>query len=231
MPTWLTPSVDPSQFLGTPNDSSALQMALRLGTAFLCGCAIATIYWAVRPREKFLPTFPPTLVLLSILCAMLPLVIGQNVAWAFGLVGALSIVRFRTVVDDTYDITFVIFAVLVGMAVGADQITVALVGISVMGLAAALVRPRSGNSGPVTPQDTRLEIRLAVGRDPQLLFHEVFDALTSKVEFTSGSTSKQGASLDLQYRVRLRSDVDPVEVLNRLNLLEGVQSVDLRPAR
>lgn len=231
MPTWLTDSVDPTQLIGTPTDSTALQMAVRLGTAFLCGCAIATIYWAVRPREKFLPSFPPTLVLLAILCAMLPLVIGQNVAWAFGLVGALSIVRFRTVVDDTYDITFVIFAVLVGMAVGADQITVALVGMSVMGIAAALIRPRGGKNGPTSPKDARLEVRLAVGRDPQLLFREVFDTLMSNVEFTSGATSKQGASLDLQYRVRIRPDVDPIEVLNRLNLLEGVQSVDLRPGR
>lgn len=230
MPTWLTESVDTTQLLGTPAESSAIQMALRLGTAFFCGCVIAAIYWGVRPRDKFMPTFPPTLVLLSILCAMLPLVIGQNVAWAFGLVGALSIVRFRTVVEDTHDITFVIFAVLVGMAVGADQITVALVGMTVTGLAAFLIRP-SGTGRGAMSNGARLEIRLGVGRDPDVLFRAVFEDLLSKVDFSSGSTSKQGASLDLQYLVQLRPNANPTDLLNRLNLIEGVQSVELRPQR
>ena len=227
MPTWLTESVNATELMGTPVDSNALQMAMRLGMAFLCGCAIAGIYWAVRPREKFMPTFPPTLVLLAILCAMLPLVIGQNVAWAFGLVGALSIVRFRTVVEDTHDITFVIFAVLVGMAVGADQLTVAVVGTAVTGLAAFVVRPRYSSSQSFS-RGAKLQIRLGAGRDPETVFKEVFAKSLSRVEFLAGSTSKQGASLDLTYCVYLNTDTAPTDVINQLNLLEGVQSVELQ---
>ncbi|QDT12616.1 DUF4956 domain-containing protein [Planctomycetes bacterium K23_9] len=229
MPTWLT-DISATELMGTPGDSDALQMAMRLGTAFLCGSAIAIIYWGVRPREHFMPTFPATLVLLAILCAMLPLVIGQNVAWAFGLVGALSIVRFRTVVDDTHDITFVIFAVLVGMAVGADQLTVAVVGIAVTGTAAFIVRPRYP-SGPNLGNNAKLQIRLGVGRDPDVVFQDVFAKSLSKVDFFSGATSKQGASLDLIYRVSLAANASPTELINQLNLIEGVQSVELRRGR
>ena len=75
-------------------------------------------------------------MLLSILIAMVTQVIGDNVARAFSLVGALSIVRFRTVVRDTVDTAFVIFAVAVGMAVGANHPSVALSGIAIVGLAA-----------------------------------------------------------------------------------------------
>ena len=60
-------------------------------------------------------------MLLSILIAMVTQVIGDNIARAFSLVGALSIVRFRTVVRDTQDTAFVIFAVAVGMAMGANN--------------------------------------------------------------------------------------------------------------
>jgi len=60
-------------------------------------------------------------------------VIGDNVARAFSLVGALSIVRFRTVVRDTQDTAYVIFAVVVGMAVGANDLWVSLIGIGVVG--------------------------------------------------------------------------------------------------
>ena len=78
-------------------------------------------------------SFVVTLVLLTILIAMVTQVIGDNVARAFSLVGALSIVRFRTVVRDTQDTAYVIFAVAVGMAVGANHPLVALCGLVVVG--------------------------------------------------------------------------------------------------
>ncbi len=130
MPDWL------KQTLGSDLEISPWLMTVRLLLAFACGGVIAGIYRLVRRRDVIAPTIAPTLVLLAILCAMLPQVIGENVARAFGLVRALSIVRFRTVVEDTLDIAFVIFAVLVGMAVGADHLAVALVGIGVVGVAA-----------------------------------------------------------------------------------------------
>ena len=224
---WLNETINATEWMGTPGESDVWQMAIRLGTAFLCGCVIAGIYWCVRKREQLMPTFPATLVLLTILCAMLPLVIGQNVAWAFGLVGAMSIVRFRTVVEDTHDITFVIFAVLVGMAVGADRLSVALVGIAVTGSAAFLVRPR-GSGGNDWLRDAKLRIRLGAGRDPEIVFEDIFARSLSKVELSIGATSKQGASLDLTYRVRLQPDLKPTDLINQLNLIEGVQSVELR---
>ena len=227
---WLNESMRGTEWMGTPGESDVLQMTIRLGTAFFCGCLIAGIYWSVRKREQLMPTFPATLVLLTILCAMLPLVIGQNVAWAFGLVGAMSIVRFRTVVEDTHDITFVIFAVLVGMAVGADRLSVALVGIAVTGVAAFLVRPKgSGSDG--WRRDAKLRVRLGAGRDPEVVFEDVFARSLSKAELSLGATSKQGAALDLTYRVRLQPDMKPTDLINQLNLIDGVQSVELRSAR
>ena len=73
---------------------------------------------------------------------MVTQVIGDNIARAFSLVGALSIVRFRTVVRDTQDTAFVIFAVVVGMAAGARDLVVAGIGIVVIGAAAFLMRPK-----------------------------------------------------------------------------------------
>ena len=102
----------------TPAIGSSLAVLGRLVTAALLGGVVALIYTRTRPvREE--SSFTVTLVLLSILIAMVTQVIGDNVARAFSLVGALSIVRFRTVVRDTQDTAFVIFAVGVGMAVGA----------------------------------------------------------------------------------------------------------------
>ncbi|GAB5406095.1 MAG: DUF4956 domain-containing protein [Aureliella sp.] len=226
---WLTDTdaiqtMTENSWLGSPASSTPLQMALRLSTAFACGFAIATVYRLVRTKGQSPGSFPATLVLLCILCAMLPLVIGQNVAWAFGLVGALSIVRFRTVIEDTHDITFVIFAVLVGMAVGADRLVVAIVGIVVTSIAAAIVRPR--NTSRSTGKGSRLEIRIGIGNDPATLLHPILSNFSDRFELIEGSTSKQGVSLDLVYRLTL--DGGETDLLNQLNLVDGVQSVKLR---
>ncbi len=235
MPEWLTnfdwltgsdavQTVAENSWLGSPASSTPLQMALRLGTAFACGFTIATVYRLVRNKSQPPGSFPATLVLLCILCAMLPLVIGQNVAWAFGLVGALSIVRFRTVVEDTHDITFVIFAVLVGMAVGADRLVVAMVGILVTSIAAAIVRPRDTSRS--SSKGARLEVRIGIGNDPAVLLHPILSNFSTRFELMEGSTSKQGVSLDLVYRLVLNGG--ETDLLNQLNLVDGVQSVKLR---
>ena len=76
---------------------------IRLVTATLLGGVVAWIYRSTRERSDVTPSLSATLVLLSVLIAMVTQVIGDNLARAFGLVGALSIVRFRTVVRDTED--------------------------------------------------------------------------------------------------------------------------------
>ena len=92
-------------------------IVLRLIVAMVFGGVVAFVYR--RARRVPGGSFTTTLILLAILIAMVTQVIGDNVARAFSLVGALSIVRFRTVVRDTQDTAYVIFSVAVGMAVGA----------------------------------------------------------------------------------------------------------------
>jgi len=97
-------------------------LAWRIGMAVILGVAVAAIYRWARRGEAIQPTFLTTLVLLAAVIAMATQVIGDNVARAFSLVGALSVVRFRTVVKDTQVTAFVIFAVVVGMASGANHL-------------------------------------------------------------------------------------------------------------
>src|SRR5687768_17796328 len=123
--------------------SHPFDITIRLATAVLMGGVVAMLYRMTRGSDEAAPTFPATLVLLAVLIAMVTQVIGTNLARAFGLVGALSIVRFRTVVRDTQDTAFVIFAVVVGMAAGAQAFTITALGLIVGGIAAAVVRTKT----------------------------------------------------------------------------------------
>ena len=211
------------------NTSALLLMVVRLVLAFVLGLAIAWVYRRARPANGEADSFGVTLVLLTILIAMVTQVIGDNVARAFSLVGALSIVRFRTVVRDTQDTAYVIFAVAIGMAMGANHPTVALCGLAVVGGAALLLRKRSMKLPP--PPDEQLSyallVRLPIGRDADALLGATLDQFVSGRRLVSVTTARQGMSIDASYHAALRGDNYASALVNALNRLDGVQNVEL----
>jgi hypothetical protein len=199
-------------------------VVVRLLIAVLAGLLVVWVYRRTT-RHAELGTFPTTLVLLCVLIAMVTQVIGDSVARAFSLVGALSIVRFRTVVRDTRDTAFVVFAVVMGMAIGAQNLWVATIGIVVTGAAAFLVgrieAPRHGHYQP----PLLLVVRVGFGLDPEQLLGSTFDAHLSERKLMSVSTAKQGSALQAIYETRLKPDASAVDLVNAMNSTEGVQEV------
>jgi hypothetical protein len=221
MPEWLSTSLSLSSAV------PPAQMAIRLLVATLYGFCVAAIFRASHGRTKTESgTLVATLVLLSILIAMVSMVIGDNVARAFSLVGALSIVRFRTVVEDTRDTAFVIFAVIVGMAAGAGLLLVPLMGIPIVGLVAILLS-RGQVSQSSRADESSLVIRLGLGRDPESTLQGVLTNHLENYRLIAVETARQGSAIDLSYRVRLRSQSAMSALVNELNQVEGVQSVTL----
>src|SRR5262245_1620271 len=173
-------------------------IVIRLVAAAVLGGAVALIYRATRPGSAVTQAFLRTLVLLSIMIAMVTQVIGTNVAMAFSLVGALSIVRFRTVVRDIEDTAFVICAVVIGMAAGASQARLALTGVVVVWLAASGMRSRP----PSTPDALAwftLSVRVGLGHAAETLIGGTLDKCASDRRVMSMATARQGMSIDITY--------------------------------
>jgi len=208
--------------------TSPLEVAIRLGAALLGGIVVSWIYRATRSNLAIAPSFPGTLVLLSVLIAMVTGVIGDSVARAFSLVGALSIVRFRTVVRDTQDTAYVIFAVVVGMAVGTNNFVAAVIGIGVVAIAAFITAQRAKSSVELAEDAPEFSLKVIVGLGSNL------DALSSAAgshiesrRLQSFRTTRQGAALEAEYIVRLRPGSSAADVVRTLNHLDGVQSVEI----
>lgn len=199
---------------------------IRLVLAMLLGGVVALVYRFTRAADEVAPSFTVTLVLLAILIAMVTQVIGDNVARAFSLVGALSIVRFRTVVRDTQDTAYVIFAVSVGMAVGAGHPLLAISGIAVVALAAFLMR-RGAVAMPARHDPFLLNLRLGLGHDATTLLGPTFDSFLLARHLLSIGTAKQGMTIELSYRAALQNEADAEGFVKALNRLEGVQGVSL----
>jgi hypothetical protein len=210
-----------------PVPGGGLAVLVRLVVAMLLGGAVTLVYRFTRAADEAAPSFTVTLVLLSILIAMVTQVIGDNVARAFSLVGALSIVRFRTVVRDTQDTAYVIFAVAVGMAVGAGHPGLATSGIGVVAAAAFLMR-RGAVALPGRHDPYVLRLRLGLGHDAGAVLAPTFDTYLLTRHLLSIETAKQGMALELAYRAALKKDDEAGELVKALNRLEGVQGVSLQ---
>jgi hypothetical protein len=205
-----------------PGGAVAGDVALRLAAALVLGSVVAWIYR--RSRHEPASSFTVTLVLLSVLIAMVTQVIGDNIARAFSLVGALSIVRFRTVVRDTQDTAYVIFSVAVGMAVGAASLWVAVAGIAVVGAAALLMRTAVRETTALTH---RIMVRVTIGRDVEQTIASALEGVVSAKRMVGASTARQGAALEVNYRAALRRGRSAAELVAALNRLEGVQAVEV----
>ena len=223
MPEWLR------QAAAMEAPLSAGTMATRLGVAAGFGAVIALIYRLSHGRTaRETRTLIGTLVLLTILLAMVTMVIGDSVARAFGLVGALSIVRFRTVVEDTRDTAFVIFAVVVGMAVGTGLVLVAAVGVPIVGAAALVLSARNGGAPLVeSPDSHTLVVRLGAGQTVAGV-EGVLRERAPAHRLTGVTTARQGAATDFTFLMRLADASGAAALVAELNTVTGVQSVDLR---
>ncbi len=218
-------------FLSSPfvngSTMAPLDVLIRLLVAFVLGVLVAWIYRHTSRRPEVSQSFCVTLVLLSVLIAIVTQVIGDNVARAFSLVGALSIVRFRTVVRDTQDTAYVIFAVVIGMAVGAKSLWVAVIGLGVSGLAAYLLMLRA-RMLPAAPAAIVLGVRVGLGHDLDKLLGGTLDAFLLERELISVATTKQGIGFDVTYHARLRATGTAHELVTALNRLEGVQGASVQ---
>jgi uncharacterized membrane protein YhiD involved in acid resistance len=202
-----------------------LEIVVRLCLAAVFGGLVALVYRRSRHEIDITPTFPPTLVLLAILIGMVTQVIGDNVALAFSLVGALAIVRFRTVVRDTQDTAFVMLSVVVGMAVGAKAPWVAAIGLALVAVVAVMMKPPATGDYITGHLPLLIRVRIGLGHDAEALIGSTLDVYFSHRRMQSIETTKHGVSIDVAYEAKLREPGTPEQLVRALNRIEGVQSV------
>ena len=125
-----------------------LNVAIALLAALLAGAIIAAVYKKTYRGVLYSPSFALTLILLCLVTTPVVMCIGSNIALSMGMVGALSIVRFRTAVKDPLDTAYMFWALTMGILLGANAYVIAIVavlGISVIMLAISYLRLRSPN--------------------------------------------------------------------------------------
>ncbi len=117
---------------GGPFNAQTVLLSLLL--AFVLGQVLAWVYYITHSGLSYSRSYVQSLILITVVVSMVMTVIGNNIITAFGLMGALAIVRFRNVIKDTRDIAFIFCALVVGMAAGSHRYLTAILGTVVLSL-------------------------------------------------------------------------------------------------
>jgi uncharacterized membrane protein YhiD involved in acid resistance len=195
---------------------------LNLFMALLCGYLVSLFYrWSYR-GPNYTVSFVQAIVVLSMVTALVIMVIGNNLARAFGLVGAMSIIRFRTAVKDTHDIVFIFFALAVGMAAGVGLRLHALFGSIFIG--SILMMLHRMNYAKIHKKEFLLQFQCFMRTD-ESPYLDILERHCKRFKLVNMQSTGEEDMYELSFYVELKDRSGHPALLNELNRLREIDSV------
>ena len=206
-----------SAFLENVYSVSLLDMGIALILAFCLGLFIFLVYKKTFSGVMYSSGFGVTLVALTMITTLVILAVTSNVVLSLGMVGALSIVRFRTAIKEPLDIAFLFWSIGVGIVLAAGMIPLAVIGSVVIGLVLLVFANQKTHSNPyivvIRCADHAAEMRAAAYLKEQ-----------SKRCVVKSKTAQKG-EVELNLEIRLKDD--NTDFINTLAEMDGVHSAVL----
>lgn len=194
--------------------------------AFICGLLISFFYRITYRGPGMSYSFLNSLIILAMITAVVIMVIGNNLARAFGLVGAMSIIRFRTAIKDTQDIMFIFFALAIGMASGVGLYQLAIASSFIIGLV-LFVLTKLNTVGP-SQKDFLLQFTFASnGGYEEAPFLSVFKKFCKTTKLINTKATMEGDLLELSFHINLKDPKFVTEFIKQLKESRGVSQVNL----
>jgi hypothetical protein len=208
-------------FGAAPTNYTALIIALLL--AFVCGHAIAWVYMFTHSGLSYSRSYVNTLIIMPVIVAMVMMILANNLALAFGLMAIFAMVRFRSILRDTLDTTYVLAVIVIGLACGTLKFTSAVIGC--LATIAIMLYLWGTSFG------TRLRYNLIVNIQwvrPAADLDSLRQLLRrhSRRATCASQRSNEGyEGVDLSYRLLLRDPSRSEQLLEELRGLQGVARV------
>ncbi len=200
-----------------------------LAITLLLVLAISWVYRKTHKGFSYSQSFNFTIVILGLLISVVMMVIGSNLAIAFGALGAFTLIRFRTAIKDAKDTAYVFFSVVVGMAVGTGNYVIAFMS-TILLIAIVLVLDRV-NFGSIKKFNYVLNLSVDGNNSPNERIREVMKKYTKSDSLLSASASDHGKTMNMSFNVNFIKDVEAQTFVSDLEKIEGVNSVSLLTAK
>lgn len=222
------------QFGDLTSSFTLLDVGVVFGLSLLLSLVLGWVYRSTHHGVSYSQTYVHTLVIFAIVVAFIMLIIGSNIARAFTLVGALSIIRFRHAVKEPRDIGFVFAVMAVGMACGTRFYMLAV--FATLGIGATIVGLDKLNLFAKVIRERILIVRLPSGADYKATFSEVFRQHLEEFNLISMETVGESQFQEAIYSVVLRPASEPNQFIeavrkvngnNKVSLVLGQQEIDL----
>lgn len=204
-------------FMESSANLSALQVALTLVVAFVIGSFIYQIYKKTYQSVVYTKSFSMSLVMMTMITSLVIMAVTSNVVLSLGMVGALSIVRFRAAIKDPMDIVFMFWSIAAGIVAGAGFYTLGLVGSVVIGL---IIFIYSGNIKEDTPY---LFVVHFNNEDDE-------EQILGKIKATAQRYFVKSKIIDgnhIEYTVELRIKTGEMSFVNEVNSIPSVSTATL----
>ena len=204
---------------------SVSEIVVNVLVSLTCSFIISLIYRFTYRGPGYSESFVNSIIFLSIITTLVIMVIGNNLARAFVLVGALSIIRFRTAIKDTMDIVYIFFALVVGMAGGVGYHKLAIVGTILVGIT-LLIFTNSRFSLFLTNQ-YMLQFSFSNIKENTDSFIRILNNYCISFEVINIRSNEIDKSFDYSYYLRIKKNKDSNQLLNELNNVEGIRNLNL----
>mgnify|MGYP002572596623 FL=1 len=206
-----------SSFLENITSISILDIAISLVLAFGLGVFIFFIYKKTFSGVMYSSSFALTLIALTMITSVVILAVSSNVVLSLGMVGALSIVRFRTAIKEPSDIAFLFWAIAVGIVLAAGMIPLAIIGSVIIGLIILIFANKKTSDNPY------IIVISCADHDSELRAKEFINQQVSRAVIKSKSAQK--GAIELNYEIRLKDD--DTDFINTLAEMPGINSAVL----
>lgn len=193
------------------------QMALSVGVAFLMGIFILLVYRQTFRGVLYSKGFAISLVLLAMVTALVIRTISSNLALSLGMVGALSIVRFRTAIKEPLDLAFLFWSIAAGIVLAAGFIPLAVIGSAIIGVILLLFVNRKSHVNPY------ILVLQCADSATEATAKAYLETKTQRCVLKSKAV--QAGNIELNLELRLKSD--NTDFINELSAMDGVTSAAL----
>ena len=206
-----------SSFLSNINAFSTVDVLLALGLAFVIGLFIFLIYKKTYQGVMYSDSFGVSLIALSMITSLVIIAVTSNVVLSLGMVGALSIVRFRTAIKEPMDIAFLFWAIAVGIVLGAGLLPLAIIGSVIIGIIIVVFSTRKIGDTPY------ILVVNCENEETENTAYELIRSEAKKSLLKSKAVNKLG--IELTYEVRIKND--DTGFVNKVTAVEGVTNAVL----
>ena len=201
-----------SSFLENVTSVSLLDIVLAMVLSFGLGLFIFLVYKKTFTGVMYSASFGVTLLALTMITTLVILAVTSNVVLSLGMVGALSIVRFRTAIKEPLDIAFLFWAIAVGIVLAAGMIPLAVFGSVVIGVILLVFVNRKAHVNPY------ILVLQCIDQDSEAQAYDYLKACVQR-QVLKGKTVREG-KVELHFEVRLKDE--NTEFINVLSRLDGV---------